>query len=148
MTPRIKKISRIAQLIDHQKEMIEFQFRQIQGRLNHEKAQLTYLENQLQETIFSFEKGLIHQRKIHIHDMDSLYSVYAFLTAKIDRKTKQVDTLGQQLETQKAVLGEAFKKQKAFTIFKDKMVFQEKREEDLWEQKSTDYLSLVNRLKR
>lgn len=148
MTQRIKKISRIAQLLDHQKEMIEFQFRQIQERVNHEKAHLAYLENELQDTIFSFEKGLMNRRKNQIQEVDSLYDEYAYLEAKIDRKTKQVDTLVQELEVQKAVLGEAFKKKKAFTIFKDKMVFQEKREEELWEQKSTDYWSLVNRLKR
>jgi hypothetical protein len=57
-------------------------------------------------------------------------------------------TMGKELKARQAILLEAYKKKKAFDIFKNKMVSQEKRAEELLEQKSLDYLNLVNRSRR
>jgi flagellar biosynthesis chaperone FliJ len=49
------------------------------------------------------------------------------------------------LEAGQAVLLKAYQKQKALDIFKNKTVWQERKEEELWEQKSLDYLNLITR---
>ncbi len=148
MSQRLKTVSRIGELLDHQKEVIELQCHQIQSRLTQEKTRLTKLDDQLQDNIGRFEEGLKNRWVVNQQDVDYLYGISSFLLAKIEWKNKEIDCINRELNEKQAVLLEAYKKMKAFEVFKNKMVFQEKREGDLGEQKSLDYLSLVKRSRK
>lgn len=148
MSQRLKTVSRIGELLDHQKEVIELQCHQIQSRLTREKTQLTELDDQLQDNIGRFEEGLKDRWIVYQQDVDYLYGISSFLLAKMEWKNKEIACTNRELKEKQAVLLEAYKKMKAFEVFKNKMVFQEKREGDLGEQKSLDYLSLVKRSRK
>lgn len=148
MSQRLKTVSRIGELLDHQKEVIELQCHQIQSRLTQEKTRLTELDDQLQDNIGRFEEGLKNRWIVNQQDVDYLYGISSFLLAKIEWKNKEISCIDSELKEKQAVLLEAYKKMKAFEVFKNKMVFQEKREGDLREQKSLDYLSLVKRSRK
>ncbi|MBI5607143.1 MAG: flagellar FliJ family protein [Deltaproteobacteria bacterium] len=148
MSQRLKTVSRIGELLDHQKEVIELQCHQIQSRLTQEKTRLTELDDQLQDNIGRFEEGLKNRWVVNQQDVDYLYGISSFLLARIEWKNKEIACINRELNEKQAVLLEAYKKMKAFEVFKNKMVFQEKREGDLGEQKSLDYLSLVKRSRK
>jgi hypothetical protein len=144
MSERLKTVSRIAQLIDHQKEIIEMQYRQIQKKMDQEQNLLAALENQLVQTICSFEEDMQDRSILTNQDMAYLYGISSFLSKKIEAKTDLVVTIGKELRAQEVLWREAFRKKKAFDLLKDKIVFTEKVDEQRIEQKSQDYLSLVS----
>jgi flagellar biosynthesis chaperone FliJ len=135
-------------LIDHQKEVIEMEVSQIQKRLNHEKFQLTDLENRLQEMIGTFEQGLQDRWILDSWDMSCFYGNSSYFYTKIEEKSNAVALVGKELKARQTILIEAYKKKKAFDVFKNKLVFQEKRAGELLEQKALDYLNLVNGSRR
>jgi flagellar export protein FliJ len=145
MSQRVKSVFRIAQLIDHQKEVIEMEVSQIQKRLTNEKSQLTDLENRLQEMIGRFEQGLQNSWILDTWDMACFYGNSSYFHTKIEEKINAVALVGKELKARQAILIEAYKKKKAFDIFKNKLVSQEQRAGELLEQKALDYLNLVNR---
>ncbi len=145
MSRRLKTISRISQLIEHRREVLELEALQVQKQLNRERSLLVTLKDQVQDSISPFEEGLRDHRVLDSQEVSTLYEVSHFLFAKIERKDEEVAGIGRDLEVRRAVLLEAYKKEKVFGLFMGKMDFQEKREEALKEQKSLDYLNLVKR---
>lgn len=148
MKERLKTISRIAELIGHRKEVLELQVLQSQKKLNSEQSQLDGLKDQLQSNIKIFEEGLQSRGVLNSREISDLYESAHFFFIKIEMKNQEIAEINRELRVQRAVLLEAYKKDKVFGLFKNKMVFQETREEDLQEQKSLDYLNLMRRAKR
>lgn len=148
MSRRVETVSRITQVINHQKEVIELQVIQIQKRLSLEENRLAHLENQLQGTLITFEEKVKDRWVLDSQEMDYLYGISSHLFTKIEKKNKEVSKIQEELTAQKAILLEAYKKKKSFEILKNKMVFQERRDAELWEQKSMDYLTIVKRSRR
>jgi ribosomal protein S6 len=148
MKERLKTISRIAELIGHRKEVLELQVLQSQKKLNSEQSQLDGLKDQLQSNIKTFEEGLQSRGVLNSLEISDLYESAHFFFIKIEMKNQVIAEINRELRAQRAVLLEAYKKDKVFGLFKNKMVFQETREEDLQEQKSLDYLNLMRRAKR
>jgi flagellar export protein FliJ len=148
MSQRVKSVIRIAELIDHQKEVIEMQVLQIQKRLHHEESQLADLENKLEDTIDTFEEDMKDGSMLTSQEVAYLYGTSSFLFSRIEQKSHEIIKIDKELKAQEAILLEAYKKKKAFDLFKNKMVVKEKNEDERLEQKSLDYSNLVNRLRR
>jgi flagellar export protein FliJ len=144
MSQRIKSLSRISRLIDHQKEVVEMEVLQIQKRLHYEKNLLADLEGRLEETIRTFEKDSHEKGIISSREMAYLYGMSSFLSHKIERQNHEVLQVDQELKVQEAILLAAYRKKKVFEIFKDKVVMKENKEVNRLDQKSQDFFTLVS----
>jgi hypothetical protein len=145
MSQRLKSISRIARLLDHQKEAIEMEVLQTRQKLDQEQNNLADLENRLEMTIGTFEKDMNDKVICSSREVTYLYGVSSFISNKIEVKQTEVQQIDRKLRAQEDVLLAAFRKQKVFGLFKNKLVAREKRTEALLEQKSQDFLNLVTR---
>jgi hypothetical protein len=148
MKQRVKTVSRITQLIEHQKEALEMQVLQTRKRLVKETGRLVFLKNELRETIDGFDESLKDPNKITGQDITFLYGTLANLIIRIEKKNKDVVLIHKDLEEQNALLLESYQKKKVFELFTNKMIGQEKREEETGEQKAMDFLNLIKGSKK
>lgn len=148
MGRRSEKVSKIARIIDHQKEIIEFQVQEITNRMMLEKGRLNHMQEELQNTIDRFEERLNDQVLLNNEEVNFLFGMASTFFSRLERKKREIAQIEKELEAQRAVFWEAYKKKKAIDIFQKKIVFKEKREEAIVEQKNMDYLSLSSRLRK
>jgi hypothetical protein len=148
MALRSEKVSKIARIIDHQKEVIEFQVQEITNRMTLEKGRLNHMEEQLQNTINRFEERLTDRTVLNSEEVNFLFGMAYTFFARLERKKREIAKIEKELEAQRAIFWEAYKKKKAIDIFQNKIVFKERREEAIIEQKNMDYLNLSTRLRK
>jgi hypothetical protein len=145
MTPRLKMVSKIARIIDHQKEVIEFQLREITRRQTLEQERLTLLEKALRDNIDRFEERLDDRIILKSEEVTFLFGMTSTIINKMERKKREIDKIEKELEAQRAIFLEAYKKKKAIEIVQNKIVVQERRADTVLEQKNMDYLNLSSR---
>ncbi len=143
MNPRLNKVSKIARIIGHQKEVIEFRLREAAHRRSLELKRLTLLERELQENIDRFEKALNNTFILGSEEVAFLFGTASILFQKIERKKREIEGIEKEWETLQALFLEAYKKKKAVEIFQCKIITQERKAEVTSEQKNMDYLNLV-----
>jgi hypothetical protein len=143
MKQRIKTVSRIGQLIAHQKEALEMQVLQTRNLLARERDHLTDLKNQLRETIENFGERLMDPQKVTVQEVAFLFGTHANFVHKIENKNREVTLINETLSDQKALLLEAYQKEKVFGVFENKLIQQEKRDEDTREQKAIDFFTIT-----
>jgi hypothetical protein len=148
MTLRSEKVSKIARIIDHQKEVIEFQVQEITNRMTLEKGRLNYMEKELQNTLDRFEERLTDRTVLNSEEVNFLFGMAHTFFTRLERKKREIAKIEKELEAQRAIFWEAYKKKKAIGIFQNKIVFKERREEAIIEQKNMDYLNLSTRLRK
>jgi len=146
--PRLKTVSKIARLIDHQKEVIELQVQETTNRIGLEKGKLTVMEKALQDTIDGFEQRHLQQAVLTSDEVGHLFESASNCFFNMERKKKKIVEIEKELEVQWALFLEAFKKKKAITIVQNKLVLQERREEAVLEQKNMDFLNLLSRSRK
>ena len=145
MTPRLKTISKIARIIDHQKEVIEFQVLEITHRQTLEKERLTILEKDLYDNIDRFEVSLKDRIILNSEEVAFLFGMASTMMHKIERKKKEIDQIEKELTALRVIFWEAYKKKKAIEIVQNKILAQERKTESVLEQKNIDYLNLSSR---
>ncbi|MCJ7833501.1 MAG: flagellar FliJ family protein [Deltaproteobacteria bacterium] len=148
MALRSEKVSKIARIIDHQKEVIEFQVQEITNRMTLERGRLNHMEEELQNTIDRFEERLNDRVVLNSEEVNFLFGMASTFFTRLERKKREIAKIEKELEAQQAVFWEAYKKKKAIDIFQNKIVFRERREEAILEQKNMDYLNLSSRLRK
>jgi hypothetical protein len=142
MKDRIKKMTRIARLMEHQKEALEMEVLQTRNRLATEGDRLQGLRLDLQGTMETFEKRIQAREELFLQDVVFLYGRHHSLSRKIENKSQEVGLITRELEVQEGFLLEAYQKTKAFGLFQNKMIRQDEKETNLAEQKSLDFLNL------
>jgi hypothetical protein len=145
MTPRLKKVSRIARLIDHQKEVIEFQVREIANLQTLEKKRMAVLETELDDHISRFQEGLNHRTILNSEEVAFLFGRASTIFHEMEHKKEELDRIEKELSVLQLIFLEAFKKKKAIEIIENKILAQERRMETVLEQKNMDYLNLSSR---
>jgi hypothetical protein len=145
MTPRLKTVSKIARIIDHQKEVIEFQVLEITHRQTLEKERLTLLEKDLYDNIDRFEVSLKNRFILNSEEVAFLFTMASTIRHKIERKKKEIVQIEKELTALQAIFWEAYKKKKAIEIVQNKILAQERKTESVLEQKNIDYLNLSSR---
>lgn len=145
MSPRLKTVSKIARIIDHQKEIIELQVGEITHRQTLEKERLANLEMELHDHIDRFEESLNDRIISNGQEVSFLFGMASNLFHKIEGKKKEIDRIEKELTALRAIFWEVYKKKKAIEILQNKILVQERRKESILEQKSMDYLSLSSR---
>lgn len=148
MKQRIKTVSRVTQLIAHQKEALEMRVLQTRNLLAKESHRLAGLNNELKEAFDDFDERVMGQKRVTAWDVAFLYGIHATLRGRIEKKNKEVDLINETLKAQKALVLEAYQKKKIFEGFKNNLIRQEKRESDLKEQKAMDFFSLTKGFKK
>jgi hypothetical protein len=144
MKDRIKKMTRIARLMEHQKEAMEMEVLQTRNRLATEETRLQGLRQDLQGTLSTFEKRIQDREEIFLQDVVFLYGMHHSLSRRIEKKRQDVGLITREMEVQEGLLLEAYQKTKVFGLFQDKMIHQDEKETNLAEQKSLDFLNLKN----
>jgi hypothetical protein len=145
MTRRLKTVSKIARIIDHQKEVIEFQVMELTHRQTLEKERLTILEKDLYDNIDRFEESLNDRIILNSEEVAFLFAMASTLMHKIEREKKEIDQIEKELTALRAIFWEAYKKKKAIEIVQNKILVQERKKESVLEQKNIDYLNLSSR---
>ena len=145
MTPRLKTISKIARIIDHQKEVLEFQVRDISHRQTLEQGRLTRMEKELHENIDRFEEGLQDQMILNREEVAYLFGMASTFFQRMERKKIEIEQIEKELEALRGLFWEAYQKKKAVEIVQNKIAGQEKRADAVLEQKDMDYLTTIGR---
>jgi flagellar biosynthesis chaperone FliJ len=142
MNPRLKTVSKVARIIDHQKELFEFQIRKITQRLLLERERLTRLEKELHNTVERFGEMADRQQIRNSQELGRLYDTASLYGKQIEQKKGALSRVRKELEVQQSLWDAVYKKKKAIESLETKLSFQEKREEGLLDQKNMDFLSL------
>jgi flagellar export protein FliJ len=145
MIQRLKTVSKISRIIDHQKEVIEFQLGEITHRQTLELERLSSMENELHETIDRFEKSLQDRFILNSEEVAFLFGMASTFFQKMEQKKREIEKIEKELEALKVIFLEAYRKKKAVEIVQNKIVGQERRAEAVVEQKNIDYLTLSSR---
>jgi hypothetical protein len=146
MTSRLKTVSKIARIIDHQKEVLEFQVREISHRQDQEQARLIQMEKLLYESINRFEEGLNRRFVLDREEVAYLFGMASTFFKKMDRKKREIEQIEKELEAVKVLFWEAYQKKKAVEIVQNKIMDQERKTEAVRDQKNMDELTLTSRL--
>ena len=144
MNRRLNRVSQIVQIIEHQKEIIEFRLREIAQRRALELERLATLVKELQANIDQFEKKLNDSLILSSDEVDFLFGTASALFQKIEGKKRVIEGIEEEWATFQTLFLEAYKKKKAVDIVQHKMMAQEMKAETLMEQKNMDYLTLLN----
>ncbi len=145
MTQRLKTISKIARIIDHQKEVIELQVREIVHLQSLEKERLALLRSELYNNIDHFEERIHDGNILDKEEVTYLFGMSSTVFRKMEQKIRTIDKLEKELEALQSIFLEAYKKKKAIEIVQNKIKVQERKTEVFLEQKNLDYLNLSDR---
>jgi predicted HicB family RNase H-like nuclease len=145
MTSRLKTVSKIARIIDLQKEILEFQIQKIAQRIRFEQDRLAGLKKDFQNTIDRFGERADRQQIQSSKELGLLFGAASQQVKQIEEKKGGIAKTKKELAIQQALWDKAHKKKKAVEVLENKLAFQEKREEGVLEQKNMDYLSLSRR---
>jgi hypothetical protein len=145
MTLRLKTVSKIARIIDQQKEIIEFQVQEVRHRQTLLQKKLTLLEKELYQNIDRFEESLTDRMILTSEEVAYLFGMASTFFQRMERKKKEIDQIEKELESLWVLFLEAYKKNKAVEIVQNKIVVQERKAEAVLDQNNMDYLSLINR---
>jgi hypothetical protein len=145
MNPRLIKVSKIARIIDHQKEVIEFQLQAANHRQTLEMERLTLLEKELCENIDRFEESLNDRCILTREEVVFLFGMASTFFQKMKQKKIEIEKIKKELEAFQVLFLEAYKKKKAVGIVQDKIMVQERSMEARLEQKNMDYLTISSR---
>jgi hypothetical protein len=148
MTKRLKTVAKIAKVIGHQKEILEFQVRDISQRHTREKERLTGMEKELQANIDRFEERFYNRKFLNNDEIAFLFGMASTFFQKMELKKKEIKQIEKELEAVRVLFWEAYQKKKAVDIVHHKIAGQERKAEAVQEQKSMDYLALVNRYRQ
>jgi hypothetical protein len=148
MTPRLIMVSKIARIIDHQKEVIEFQVREISHRRTLEAERLSILENELKDNLDRFVERSNNRNILNSEEVTYLFGMTSTIIHRMERKKREINKIEKELEAQLGIFLEAYKKKKAIEIVRNKIGAQERRAETVLEQKNMDYLNLSTRTKQ
>jgi hypothetical protein len=148
MIPRLKAVSKIARIIDHQKEVIELQLREFTHRQTLETERLKLLEKGLEENIDHFEKGLKDRFIFNSEEVAFLFGMASTFFKRMEQKKREIEKIEKELEPLRVLFLEALKKKKAVEIVQNKIKVQDRRAEAVLEQKNLDYLTISGRLRQ
>jgi hypothetical protein len=147
MTPRLKAVTQIARIMDHQKEVLEFQVREITHRQTLEQERLTLMKNELHENIDRFEEELDRRMVLDREEVAYLFGMASTFFQKMERKKREIEMIEKDLETVRVLFQEAYQKKKAVEIVHHKITGQERKAEAVLDQKKMDDLTLSSRLR-
>jgi hypothetical protein len=148
MIPRLKAVSKIAQIIDHQKEVIELQLQEFTHQQTLEVERLKLLEKGLRENIDHFEKGFKKRVIFNSEEVAFLFGMASTFFKKMEQKKREIEKIEKELEAIRGLFLEALRKKKAVEIVQDKIKVQNRRAEAVLEQKNLDYLTISGRLRQ
>ncbi|MBI4764740.1 MAG: flagellar FliJ family protein [Deltaproteobacteria bacterium] len=148
MNGRLKTVSKIARIIEHQKEVIELQLQAINHRQTLEQERLNLLEKYLGENIGRFEESLSDRFILNSEEVAFLFGTASTFFHKIERTKEEIERIGKELEAFQVLFREAYKKEKAVAIVQNKIIAQERRAEGRSEQKNMDSWTLSSRLRQ
>jgi flagellar export protein FliJ len=132
------KIKKALELKGITKDQLEISFQKSRGELEIESAKLDSTVRSLDRTFAEFNKRH-NQGPIHTQELDFFYSYLSYLNGQIEKQKQTVSSRLVEVEKIQKKLANAYKEEKVFEIFYDKILDEEKRKTSQIEQKEADF---------
>ena len=132
------KIKKALELKGITKDQLEISFRKSRGELEMESAKLDSTVRSLDRTFAEFNKRH-NQGPIHTQELDFFYTYLSYLNGQIEQQKQTVSSRLVEVEKIQKKLANAYKEEKVFEIFYDKILDEEKRKTSKVEQKEADF---------
>jgi len=134
----INKIKKALELKGITKDQLEISFQKSRGELEMESAKLDSTVRSLDRTFAEFNKRH-NQGPIHTQELDFFYTYLSYLSGQIEQQKQTVSSRLVEVEKIQKKLSNAYKEEKVFEIFYDKILDEEKRKTSKVEQKEADF---------
>jgi len=132
------KIKKALELKGITKDQLEISFQKSRDDLEMESAKLDSTVRSLDRTFAEFNKRH-NQGPIHTQELDFFYTYLSYLNGQIEQQKKTVSSRLVEVEKIQKKLANAYKEEKVFEIFYDKILDEEKRKTSKVEQKEADF---------
>lgn len=141
---RIRTISKVLQLKDHQKDELEIQAKKVLHMLAAEEERLRVLEKNYSLTAAGYEEKQRTQ-SMKPHEMELYLKYFRELFKKMELHKKKIMQRMAELKALQDDLISAYKDKKLLEALKEKVTREEIREKELSEQKEMDFNYLLKR---
>ena len=144
---RLRTVSRVLELKSFRKEELDLEARKARGLVSIEQAKLDAMEKTFEETA---EELYERQKKtrMDVNEIGLFYEYCSYLTGQIELQKKVLEARQEELEAKQKALLEAYREEKVFETFRQRLLQEESREQERTEQKETDSLFLSKRINR
>ena len=132
------KIKKALELKGITKDQLEISFQKSRDDLEMESAKLDSTVRNLERTFAEFNKRH-NQGPIHTQELDFFYTYLSYLNGQIEQQKQTVSSRLVEVEKIQKKLANAYKEEKVFEIFYDKILDEEKRKTSKVEQKEADF---------
>jgi len=132
------KIKKALELKGFTKDQLEISFQKSRGELETESAKLDSAVRNFERTFAEFNRRH-NEGPIHTQELDFFYTYLSYLNGQIEQQKQTVSSRLAEVEKIQKKLVNAYKEEKIFEIFYDKILHEEKRETLKVEQKEADF---------
>jgi flagellar export protein FliJ len=132
------KIKKALELKGLTKDQLEISFQKSRGELEMESAKLDSAVSNLEQTFSEFNKRH-NEGPIYTQELDFFYTYLSYLNGQIEQQKQTVSSRLVEVEKIQKKLAKAYKEEKVFEIFYDKILHEEKRKISKVEQKEADF---------
>jgi flagellar export protein FliJ len=132
------KIKKALELKGLTKDQLEISFQKSRGELEMESAKLDSAVRNLEQTFSEFNKRH-NEGPIYTQELDFFYTYLSYLNGQIEQQKQTVSSRLVEVEKIQKKLAKAYKEEKVFEIFYDKILHEEKRKISKVEQKEADF---------
>ncbi len=139
-----KTLQKILKLKDNRKKEIEIEVKKAADKADEEKAKLSVLEQDYQNT-FRYFSDNHEDGSMDIGNLIAYQDFFSRINGKINEQQEVHTECRKDLECLKDSLVHAHKEKKVFELMKDKAVRKENKEKSEKEQKENDFFALSRR---
>jgi flagellar export protein FliJ len=132
------KIKKALELKGLTKDQLEISFQKSRDELEMESAKLDSAVRSLERTFSEFNKRH-NEGPIYTQELDFFYTYLSYLNGQIEQQKQTVSSRLVEVEKIQKKLVKAYKEEKVFEIFYDKILHEEKRKISKVEQKEADF---------
>ncbi|MBF0343148.1 MAG: flagellar export protein FliJ [Nitrospirae bacterium] len=137
----VKTLGRLQKIREYKKEEIEIEFKKVLLELRRQEEELDALHSMMAKTIVRMNEKQIKGFS-NVYELSLYYDYIETLNKFIDKQKIIVSKLTELFEEKKSELLEAYKEVKTIEILKDKIISDERKNEDRRVQKELDYVYL------
>lgn len=138
-------VSKVLRIKDHEKEYLEMEVRNITKLIDAEKERLMNMEEAYKDAVERFYERH-NNGNLNVNDIGLFYNYLSQLHMNIQSKKEDISKRLGELSILQNSLLEAYKGKKAFEMLKNKIEQEGIRQQDINEQKNTDFNFLSKRM--
>ncbi len=142
-----RKIKKILELKEFTKDQLELSFQKSKDEFESEYEKLDYSVRTFERFLADFGRRQ-EEGDMHTQELDFFYNYFSYLTKQIEHQKQSVSERLTEVEQKKKTMINAYKEQKLFEIYYDKILHEEKRTIIKTEQKDADFHFISEKLRK